>query len=106
MTNLVIPPDEWLAAQFEYIYCDECGDDERGHDAVPFMGNWFARCREDAVDRCGVTQDEPVEHRATVTLPPGVTAKVYDSHTVYAPSGWSTNPVEQAQQVRAMTDVS
>lgn len=26
-------------------YCDECGGDAEDHDAVEFMGNWFARCK-------------------------------------------------------------
>jgi hypothetical protein len=44
MGNLHIPPDQWLAEQFEFEYCDECGRDACDHTAVPFMGNWFARC--------------------------------------------------------------
>jgi phosphoribosylpyrophosphate synthetase len=42
--NLNIPPDEWLNEHFECQYCDECGGDAIHHTAVPFMGNWFARC--------------------------------------------------------------
>lgn len=35
---------EWLHQQFEHEYCEECGGDAQHHTAVPFMGNWFARC--------------------------------------------------------------
>lgn len=44
MSNLSIPPAEWLAEQFECDYCAECHGDTCHHTAVPFMGNWFARC--------------------------------------------------------------
>jgi hypothetical protein len=44
MSNLSTPPDEWLADLFEYEYCAECGGDACHHTAIPFMGNWFARC--------------------------------------------------------------
>lgn len=53
MSNLIQDPTEWLTELFEYEYCDECGGDTEDHDAVPFMGNWFARCKPDAVDRRG-----------------------------------------------------
>ena len=36
---------EWMRRLFEYEWCEECGGDERDHDAIPFMGNWFARCK-------------------------------------------------------------
>ena len=45
MTNLGIPAAEWLEDQFRFEYCAECGRDAEGHDAIPFMGNWFARCK-------------------------------------------------------------
>lgn len=48
--NLDTPPDEWLAEQFEYELCEECGADADEHDAIPFMGNWFARCQRVVVD--------------------------------------------------------
>lgn len=51
MSNLPTPADEWLREQFEHEYCAECHGDERDHDAIPFLGNWFARCHVDAVDR-------------------------------------------------------
>ena len=35
---------EWLEQLFEYEYCDECGKDAEDHQAVPFMGGWFACC--------------------------------------------------------------
>jgi hypothetical protein len=44
MSNLRIPPQQWLAEQFEFEWCAECGRDHRHHTAVPFMWNWFARC--------------------------------------------------------------
>jgi hypothetical protein len=44
---------QFLVELFAYENCEECGKGARGHDAVPLMGNWFARCkscdtREDA----------------------------------------------------------
>lgn len=42
--NLMVPGEQWLAEQFEYHYCDECGGDFEHHTAIPFNGNWFARC--------------------------------------------------------------
>ena len=57
MGNLDMDPQEWLEELFEYEYCDECGGDAPDHDAVGFVGNWFARCKPDAVDRRG--QDGP-----------------------------------------------
>ena len=50
MSNLNIPPDVWLKEQFEYEYCAECGGDAEDHDAVPLLGNWFARCKKEVVD--------------------------------------------------------
>lgn len=44
MSNLHVPPEIWLAELFETEYCEECGGDAEHHTAVPFMGNWFARC--------------------------------------------------------------
>lgn len=44
MSNLHIPPDQWLREIFEFQYCSECGLDAEDHTAVPFLGNWFARC--------------------------------------------------------------
>lgn len=44
MSNLKTRPDAWLARQFECEYCAECGGDAQHHTAVPFLGNWFARC--------------------------------------------------------------
>lgn len=42
--NLAQPAAEWLAEQFEFEWCAECGRDQRHHTAIPFMGNWFAKC--------------------------------------------------------------
>lgn len=44
MSNLHESPKKWLARLFEFNYCEECGGDVQHHTAVPFMGNWFARC--------------------------------------------------------------
>ena len=44
MSNLAQNPAEWLKAQFEHEWCWDCGRDERHHTALPFAGNWFARC--------------------------------------------------------------
>ena len=38
-------PAYWLAKLFEDEVCGECGGDEDDHDAVMFLGNYFARCR-------------------------------------------------------------
>ena len=43
-SNLSEDPQEWLARQFEFEWCPECGRDHRHHTAVPLAGNWFARC--------------------------------------------------------------
>lgn len=51
MSNLDIPADVWLREQFEYEYCAECGGDAPDHDAIAFLGNWFARCRRDSCDK-------------------------------------------------------
>lgn len=48
--NLNTPAEQWLKEQFEYEYCPECGGDAEHHTAVPFMGNWFARCDYPAPD--------------------------------------------------------
>lgn len=42
--NLSTPANEWLSEQFEFEWCAECGRGAAGHTAIPFMGNWFARC--------------------------------------------------------------
>jgi hypothetical protein len=42
--NLWQDPQVWLARQFEFELCPECGKDAADHTAVPFVGNWFARC--------------------------------------------------------------
>lgn len=44
MSNLNIPPAIWLAAEFEFEYCADCGGDACHHTAIPVLGNWFARC--------------------------------------------------------------
>jgi len=45
MSNLSIPPDVWLSELFESEYCPECGGDAEHHEAIPVLGNWFARCK-------------------------------------------------------------
>ena len=44
MSNLHIAPEKWLEEMFECEYCAECGGDAEDHTAIPFLGNWFARC--------------------------------------------------------------
>lgn len=47
----------WLARQFEFEYCHECGKDADKHTAVMVLGNWFARCDEPEpvkVYECGI----------------------------------------------------
>lgn len=36
--------EEWLAHQFEYEYCEECGGDTQHHNVIGVMWNWFALC--------------------------------------------------------------
>jgi len=45
MGNLNIPSQQWLEEQFEFEFCSECGGDVEHHDALPLLGNWFARCK-------------------------------------------------------------
>ncbi len=55
MSNLNIPFEQWLKKLFEYEYCAECHGDAVDHDAIPFNGNWFARCKDNAqcrVENC------------------------------------------------------
>ena len=47
MSNLTTPAAEWLADLFEFEYCAECGGDACDHTAIPFLGNWFARCNKE-----------------------------------------------------------
>jgi hypothetical protein len=42
--NLDQDPFEWLALLFRSEFCAECGGDAQHHTAIPFNGNWFARC--------------------------------------------------------------
>jgi hypothetical protein len=42
--NLSQEPEDWLKDLFEFEFCAECGGDAQHHTAVPFLGNWFARC--------------------------------------------------------------
>lgn len=44
MASQYEPAEAWLIEQFEFEWCAECGRDHRHHTAVPFLGNWFARC--------------------------------------------------------------
>lgn len=44
MSNLATDPAEWLESLFEFEFCFDCGGDAQHHTAVPFIGNWFARC--------------------------------------------------------------
>ena len=45
MSNLSIPANTWLKELFKYEYCNDCGGDTEHHDAIPFVGNWFAKCK-------------------------------------------------------------
>jgi len=45
MSNLDIPPEEWLKRLFSDENCLECGEDENGHTAIDFGGNWLAVCK-------------------------------------------------------------
>lgn len=37
--------EEWATRQFEFENCEECGQDEKNHSPVIFLGNWFAFCK-------------------------------------------------------------
>lgn len=37
-------PDTFLRELFEFDFCEFCGGDHQHHVALPFLGNWFARC--------------------------------------------------------------
>ncbi|MCD6056521.1 MAG: hypothetical protein K0Q89_51 [Thermomicrobiales bacterium] len=63
MSNLNIPGATWLQEQFEHEYCAECHGDAPHHVAIPFMGNWFARCRQPiAADILVRSQGESPQH--------------------------------------------
>lgn len=40
---------EWADEMFEFEYCSECGKDKEDHFILPFNGNWFAKCKTEAV---------------------------------------------------------
>ena len=42
--------EEWGKRLFEFSYCEECGGDYEDHDIIPFLGNWFARCKGTDID--------------------------------------------------------
>ena len=52
--NLHIPADVWLAELFQFEFCEECGHDAEDHIAVPFLGNWFAICKNDLAELEGI----------------------------------------------------
>jgi hypothetical protein len=54
MSNLAIDPDVWLEELFEYEYCGECHGDAPHHDAIGFLDNWFARCKESHPTNCQI----------------------------------------------------
>jgi hypothetical protein len=68
MSNLNTPAAEWLEEQFEYSYCEECGGDTCHHTAVPFMGNWFARCDYPRDDETGDQHPLIAAYRTDATL--------------------------------------
>lgn len=39
------PAASWLRRQFEFENCHECRRGARSHEAISFLGNWFARCK-------------------------------------------------------------
>lgn len=43
-SNLSTPAADWLDEMFEFERCAECQGDTPHHTAIPFLGNWFARC--------------------------------------------------------------
>ena len=43
--------EEWGKSQFECEYCSECGKDWDEHDYILFLGGWFARCREENIEK-------------------------------------------------------
>lgn len=55
---------EFLDEHFEYAYCECCGRDKEDHTAVPFMGNWFARC-----DKPELTEAQIEERSMTGVVP-------------------------------------
>lgn len=65
MSNLHIPPGLWLRDLFWSEYCDECGGDVQHHEAIPVMGNWFARCRFPSDERTGDMHPEVLDYRST-----------------------------------------
>ncbi len=67
MGNLHIPPAEWLKELFQYQNCDECHRGARSHDAVPLLGNWFARCRPTNKRKNESQNSDNVPRRKTAT---------------------------------------
>jgi hypothetical protein len=61
MTNAT----EWLEKQFEFEFCEECGGGACHHTAVPFIGNWFARCDHPRVEPDFELDPVVAEYRAT-----------------------------------------
>lgn len=45
MGNLDQDPYQWMTDLFVDENCAECHGDENDHNAIPFMGNWFAQCK-------------------------------------------------------------
>ncbi len=50
----------FLQELFECEFCYECHGDIEHHDAIPFLGNWFARCKQG--NNCQLTECEPEAH--------------------------------------------
>ncbi len=49
MGNLDMPNEAWLKKLFWNENCGECGRGAKGHIAIPFNGNWFAKCKKKGV---------------------------------------------------------
>ena len=55
-----ISPHDWLEMMFEFEYCDECHGDEKDHEAITVMGNYFAVCKpiQDEDEECAENHDD------------------------------------------------
>lgn len=61
MGNLTMAPEDWLEELFKWELCLECHGDAEDHTAIPFLGNWFARCSAEhtcRLDECDREDDE------------------------------------------------
>lgn len=63
MGNLNINPKVWLEELFEFENCATCGKGAENHDAIPFIDNWFARCKP-----IKITEYNEKLHDAIITI--------------------------------------